>query len=104
MPSFIDDIREPFVVSVREISLVRGRFDGIDWQNRKQDRVSAKRFLVRSNHTAADFADCLCNFSRSWCHRLLEPALGRAQTFRSGFGFARTSPGWSTLDHAETLF
>jgi hypothetical protein len=64
--------------------------------------MTGERFLVRSNKATAGFGDCLRNF-RGSASRLFEPAFGRAQTLPSGFCFARTSPGWSTLDHAETL-
>ncbi len=99
-PGFVDDIRKPFVMSIGEISLERSGLDGIDRQNRKQDRVPAERVLVRSNHAAAGFRDCLHSLGRSSC-RLLESAFCRAEALRSGFGFARTSAGWCTLDHAK---
>jgi len=99
-PGFVDDIGEPFVMSVGEISLKRGGLNGIDRQNREQEWVSTERLLVRSNNAAAGFGDRLHSFGGSgW--RLLQPALGRAQTLRSGFGFARTTAGWCTLDHGR---
>ena len=92
-PGLVDEIRKPFVVSIGEISLKRGGLDGIDRQNREQDRVSAERFLVRSNNAGR-------RLSRSpppppqQHRRLIQPAFGRAQTLRSGFRFARTPPDW----------
>jgi hypothetical protein len=62
--------------------------------------MTGERFLVRSNKAAADFGDCLRSFRGSAC-RLFQPAFGRAQTLRSGFGFARTLPGWCTFDHSR---
>jgi hypothetical protein len=59
-PGFVDDIREPFVVSVGEITLERGGFDNIDWQDPQQYRMAAERFLVRSNDAAASFLNCFC--------------------------------------------
>lgn len=97
-PSFVDDVGEPFVVSIGEISLERSGFDGIDGQNRKQEGMSAERVLVRSHNPAAGFLDCLRHL-RSSARRLIQSAFGRAQPFRSGFGFARTLPGWCTFDH-----
>ena len=99
-PCFVDNVSEPFVVSIGEISLERGGLDGIDRQNRKQDRVPAERFLVRSHNAAAGFLDRLRNLRGSSC-RLIEPAFCWAEAFRTGFGFARTPPGWCTLDHGR---
>jgi len=98
--SLVDDIGEAFVVSVGEIPLERGGLNGIDRQDAQQYRMTRKRFLVRSQNAASGFGDCLCSFRSSSC-RLLEPAFGRAQTLRCGFSFARTSPGWCTLDHGR---
>jgi hypothetical protein len=39
-PGFVDDIREPFVVSVGEIPLERGGLDGIDRHHAGVDRQS----------------------------------------------------------------
>jgi hypothetical protein len=68
-------------MSIGEISLERGRLDGIDWQNRKQERMSAERFLVRSNHAPAGFGDCLRSFRGSSCrnYALALCRLGRWQ-------------------------
>src|SRR6202030_3851477 len=99
-PGFVDDIREPFVMSIGQISLERGGLDGIDRQNRKQERMSAERVLVRSHNTAGGFCDCLRSFRRSSC-RLLDPAFCRAEALRPGFGFARTPPGCCALDHGK---
>src|ERR1700675_3827161 len=87
-------------MSIGEIPLERGRLDGIDRQNRKQDRVSAKRFLVRSPNAPAGFLDRLRHL-RGSARRLIQPAFGRAQTFRSRFSFTRTPPGWCSLDHGR---
>src|SRR5580700_7481880 len=99
-PGFVDDIREPFVMSIREISLEGSWLDGIDGQNRKQERMTAERFLVQPHNAASGFLDCLCSFRGSSC-RLLEPALGRAEALRSGLGFPGRPAGWSTLDHGR---
>ena len=96
--SFVDDIGQPLVMSVREISLEWRRLDGIDRQNRKQYRMPAKRFLVRADHTAAHFLNRFYGF-RSCRRCLIEPAFSGCQAFRAGFGFARTPPGWCALDH-----
>jgi hypothetical protein len=76
------------VVSIREIPLERDGLEGIDWQNRKQDRVSAERFLVRSSNAAAGFLDRLCNLGSA--RGLIQPAFCRAQTLRSWFRFPRS--------------
>jgi hypothetical protein len=99
-PCLIDDISQPFVVSVGEISLEGRWFDRIDRQDAQQYRMTGKRFLVRSNNAAAGFGDCFCGFGCSSC-RLLESAFGWAEALRPGFGFARTLPGWCTLDHGR---
>ena len=62
--------------------------------------MTAERFLVRSHNAAAGFLDCLRNL-RGSARRLIQSAFCWAQTLRSGFGFARTSPGWCTLDHGR---
>src|ERR1700732_4298009 len=67
-PDFVDDVGEPFVMSIGEIPLERGGLDGIDRQYREQDRVPAEGFLVRSNNAAASFGDCRCAFRRTCCH------------------------------------
>ena len=87
-------------MSIGEISLEGRGLDGINRQNRKQDRMSAKRFLIRPHNAAAGFRDCLCSLGRSSCG-LIEPAFCWAQTLRSGFGFARAPPGWCTFDHGR---
>ena len=69
-PGFVDDVGEPFMVSVGEIPLERGGLDSIDLQNRKQDRVPAERLLVRSDDTAAGFFDRLCSFRCNSCRLL----------------------------------
>jgi len=102
-PSFVDDVGEPFVMSIGEIPLERRGLNGIDRQNREQYWVPAERLLVQSHNAAADFRDCPCSFRRSSC-RLLEPAFCWAEAFRTGFGFTRTPPGWCTLDHGRDLF
>jgi len=99
-PGFVDNVSEPFVVSIGEIPLERGWFDGINRQNRKRERMSAERILVRSHNVAAGFLDRLRHL-RGSARRLIQPAFSRAQTFRAGFGFARTLPGWGTLDHGR---
>ena len=58
-PGFVDNVREPFVMSIGEISLERGGLDSIDWQGAQQYRMTGKRFLVRSNNATAGFRDCL---------------------------------------------
>src|ERR1700739_250520 len=88
-PGFIDNVSEPFVMSVGEISLERGGFDGIDGQNRKQERMTAERVLVRSHNPAAGFLDRLRHL-RGSARRLIQPAFSGAQTLRAGFGFARS--------------
>src|SRR5208283_5156624 len=62
--------------------------------------MTAERLLVRSHNPAAGFLDCLRHL-RSSARRLIQSAFGRAQPFRSGFGFARTLPSWCTLDHGR---
>src|ERR1700733_9548900 len=97
-PGFIDDVGEPLVVSIGEISLERCGLDGIDRQNRKQHRMPAERLLVQSHQAAAGFLDRL-RYLRCKARRLIQPTFGRAQTPRSGFGLARTPPRWCTLHH-----
>jgi len=99
-PGFIDDISEPFVMSIGEIPLERGGLDGIDRQNREQDKVPAERVLVRSHHAAAGLLDRLRHL-RGSSRRLIQPAFGWAQTLRSGFRLARAFPGWCTFDHGR---
>jgi hypothetical protein len=67
---FVDNVREPFVMSIGEISLERGGLDGIDWQDGQQYRMTGERFLVRSNNAAAGFGDCLRSFRCRSCRLL----------------------------------
>src|SRR6266496_3464974 len=87
-------------MSIGEISLEGRGFNSIDRQNRKQERMTAERFLVQSHNAASGFLDCLCSFRGSSC-RLIETAFCWAQTLRSRFSLARTPPGWCTLDHGR---
>jgi hypothetical protein len=102
-PCLIDDISQPFVVSVGEISLEGRWFDDIDRQDAQQYRMTGERFLVRSNNAAAGFGDCFCSLGRSSC-RLLESAFRWAEALRARFGFARPPPGRCTLDHSRELY
>src|SRR5580692_9610337 len=70
---FVDNVSEPFVVSIGEVSLERGGFDSIDRQNRKQEWMSAERLLVQSHNAAASSLDCLRHLRCSPC-RLIQPA------------------------------
>jgi hypothetical protein len=98
-PCLIDDIGQPFVVSVGEIPLEGRWFDGIDWQDAQQYRMTAERLLVRSNNTAPGFGDCFCGLDRGPC-RLLESAFRWSEALRARFGFPRPPPGRCTLDHS----
>jgi hypothetical protein len=87
-------------LSIGEISLEGRGLDGVNRKNAKQYRMTGERFLVRPHNAATDFRDCFRSFRRSSC-RLFEPAFCWAQTLRSGFGFARATTGWCTLDHGR---
>src|ERR1700756_4318217 len=102
-PRLVDDISEPLVVGVGEISLEGRWFDGIDREDAQQYRMTGERFLVRSNNAAAGFGDSFCGFGCSSC-RLLESAFRRAEALRPRFGFARPPPGRCTLDHSRELY
>src|SRR4051812_32489033 len=51
-PSLINDVGQPFVVSVGEIALKRRRLDLVDGENREQRRMAAQWLLVQTHHTA----------------------------------------------------
>jgi hypothetical protein len=87
-------------MSIRQISLEGRGFDGIKRKNGKQYRMTGERFFVRSHNAPSGFRDCFRSFRCSSC-RLFEPAFCWAQTLRSGFGFARATTGWRTLDHGR---
>src|SRR5579871_1451333 len=99
-PSFIDDVSEPFVMSIGEIPLEWGGLDGIDRQDAQQHRMTGEWFPVRSHNAAASFLDRLPHL-RCSPSELIQSAFGRAQTLRSRFGFARAPPGWCTFDHGR---
>jgi hypothetical protein len=73
----VDHIREPLVMGVRQISLKRSWFDSADRQNRKQQRMSAKRLSVGSNNTTTSFFDRFGK-GRSVSARLVETAFAWA--------------------------
>src|ERR1700730_73883 len=81
MPSLVNNVGEPVVVSVGEIALGGSWFDGIDRQDAQQYRMTGERFLVRSNNAAPGFGDCFCSLGRSSC-RLLESAFPLAEALR----------------------
>src|ERR1700739_2326163 len=60
--SLIDDIGQPFVVSVREIALKRRGLDLVYGKNREQGRMSAKRILIEAHHAAPSLPDCFHGF------------------------------------------
>ena len=91
-PCLIDDISQPFVVSVGEISLEGRWFDDIDRQGAQQYRMTGERFLVRSNNAAAGFGDCFCSLGRSSC-RLLESAFRWAEALRARFRLCEAAAG-----------
>jgi hypothetical protein len=66
-PSLIDNISEPFMVRVREITLERRGLDDLYRQYGQQHSMSGERFLVRSNHAASGFSDRLCRLCGSSC-------------------------------------
>jgi len=41
-------------MSIGEISLERGGFDSIDWQDGQQDRMTGERLLIRPHNAAAE--------------------------------------------------
>ena len=91
-------------MSIEEISLEGRGLDGINRQNRKQDRMSAKRFLIRPYNAAAGFRDCLCSLGRSSCG-LIEPAFCRApRPFVPGLAWRGRRRAGARLTMAETLF
>ena len=66
-PSFIDNVGQPFVVSIGEIALKRRRLDFVDGENREQGLMTAKRFLIEAHHTASSLLDSVrCFRGRSF--------------------------------------
>ena len=71
-----DDIRQPFVVRIRQIPLEGCGLDGIDRQNRNDDRVASKRLFILPNYASADVLDlfgdagggpfCLLQLTLGW--------------------------------------
>ena len=56
-PGLINNVGEPFMVSVGEIALKRRGLDFIDRENRDEGLMTAKRFLVEADHEAASLLD-----------------------------------------------
>src|SRR5262249_22631120 len=99
-PSLVDDVGEPFVVSIGEISLERRGLNGIDRQDGQQYRMTGQRVLIRTNNAAAGVRDCFCSFGGG-SRRLLEPAFSGAETLCPGLGLARATTGWRAFDHSR---
>src|SRR6266849_2777880 len=55
--SLINDVGQPFVVSVGEIALKRRRLDLVDRENGEQRRMTAEWLLVLTHHTAPSLLD-----------------------------------------------
>src|SRR5262249_16020519 len=76
--SVVDDIRRPFVMSVRQIPLEGSGLDGVNRQDGNSDRVPAQRVFVRTRNPSAGFLDRGGEF-RGGTRRLSHPALRRAE-------------------------
>src|SRR5262249_46504499 len=75
----VDNVSQPLVVSIGEVSLEGGGFNRTDRQHGQQHRMSRKRLLVHSNDAAICFGDCLSNFGSNTC-RLLQSTFCRGET------------------------
>ena len=69
-PCLIDDVGQPFVVSIGEIALKRRGLDLIDRQDAQQHRMTGERLLVRSDNAAAGLGDRFCSLRGSSCRLL----------------------------------
>jgi hypothetical protein len=57
LPCLVDHVREPLVMSVRQISLKRSWLYGSNRQNRQQQGMAAEWLFVGSNHATTSFLD-----------------------------------------------
>src|SRR3954451_6844366 len=89
-PSLINDVGQPFVVSVGEIALKRRRLDLVDGENGEQRRMTAQWLLVQTHHTAPNLLNGFCSFCGGafW---LFQPALCRLEALGAGLSSARAS-------------
>src|SRR5262245_58941580 len=88
------------MMSVGKFSLKRCGFDGIDWQNGQQNRVSPKRLLIRAENAAASLRDRSRRLLRG-PGEFLDPTFRRRKALCSRLRFAGAPPRWCTFDHAR---